>query len=275
MDEQIDAKFIEKTIQQVSAILQEADVSARTGRTRPALGSVPEGTSIASLIDHTLLKPEAMARQIEMLCFEAKEYGFASVCVNSWYVPLAVELLRDTEIPVCTVVGFPLGASLPSVKAHEAQQAMAHGAREIDMVIPIGALRSRDIVGVFEDISDVAYVCHEHPDEVICKVIIETALLTDTEKIIACQLAKLAGADFVKTSTGFSTGGATVEDIKLMRQVVGAGMGVKASGGVRTLEQAQAIVEAGANRIGASAGVTIAQAELGEAPTDDATESDY
>lgn len=263
---------ITKTVKQVSAILEEANITARTGRTRPDLGRVPEGASIASLIDHTLLKPEAMARQVEMLCFEAKEYGFASVCVNSWYVPLAVELLRDSDIPVCTVVGFPLGASLPTVKAHEAEQAIAHGAREIDMVIPIGALRSRDIVGVFEDISDVAYVCHQHPDEVICKVIIEAALLTETEKVIACQLAKLAGADFVKTSTGFSTGGATVEDVALMREVVGDGMGVKASGGVRTLEQAQAIVAAGANRIGASAGVAIARAERGEVT--DATSTD-
>ncbi len=255
--------LIEKVTKQVKAILNEAGVQARTGRTRPDLGTVPEGASIASLVDHTLLKAEATARAIERICFEAREYGFASVCVNSMYVPLAAELLKDSEPLVCTVVGFPLGASFSPVKAAEAQLAIDAGAQEIDMVLPIGALKSRDLVAVFEDISDVAYVCHEDNDDILCKVIIETALLTEEEKIIACQIARMAGADFVKTSTGFSTGGATVEDIALMRAVVGEGMGVKASGGVRTLADAQAMVAAGANRIGASAGVSIAQEEAG------------
>ena len=253
--------IVEKTVKQVNAILNEADVAARTGRTRYDVGQLPEQASIASIIDHTLLRPDAMAREIEMLCFEAKEHGFASVCINSWYVPLAAELLRDSDVNICAVVGFPLGASLPQVTTYEAQEAIKVGAREIDMVISLGALKSRDIVGVFENISDVASACHEHPDEVVCKVIIETGLLDEHEKIIACQLAKQAGADFVKTSTGFSTGGATVEDVKLMRRVVGNGVGVKASGGIRTLEQAQAMINAGANRIGSAASVSIAQEE--------------
>lgn len=259
------SELIQKVTSQVKAILEESGVQPRTGRTRPDLGDVPEGASIASLIDHTLLKPDATARAIEKICFEAREYGFASVCVNSRFVPLAAELLKDSDSAVCTVVGFPLGASFSQVKATEAQLAIDAGATEIDMVLPIGALKSRDLVAVFEDISEVAYVCHEEHDDIICKVIIETALLTDEEKIIACQIAKMAGADFVKTSTGFSTGGATVEDIALMREVVGEGMGVKASGGVRSFADARAIVAAGANRIGASAGVSIAQEESGSA----------
>lgn len=261
------AALIEKTVKQVMAILGEARISARTGRTIPGIGSVADDAPVASLIDHTLLKPEATARQIEKVCFEAKEYGFASVCVNSVYVPLAAELLKDSPVKVCTVVGFPLGASLPQVKAYEAEEAIRNGADEIDMVLPIGLLRSRDVVAVHEDISDVAVVCHERDDRetpVICKVIIETALLEDVEKIIASQLVRVAGADFVKTSTGFSTAGATLEDVALLRAVVGEGVGVKAAGGVRDLASAQAMVEAGANRIGASSGVRIAQEERGE-----------
>ncbi len=264
MAENTDA-MIETMVKQVNAILSEAGVLARTGRTRPDLGVLAEETSVTSIIDHTLLRADAMAREIEMLCLEAKQYGFASVCVNSWFVPLATELLKDSDVKVCAVVGFPLGASLPQVKAYEAQEAINDGAREIDMVLAIGALKSRDIVGVFEDITDVAYICHEHPDEVICKVIIETALLTETEIILACQLAKQAGADFVKTSTGFSSGGATVEHVTLMREVVGDGVGVKASGNVSNLAEAQAMIDAGANRIGSHSGVQIAQEERGEA----------
>ena len=267
-------RLIQKLKKQVAAILDEAGVQARTGRRLPDVGRVPDGASIASLIDHTLLKPEATARQIESLCFEAKEYGFASVCVNSAYVPLATELLKASDVKVCTVVGFPLGASLPHVKADEARRAIENGATEIDMVLHIGALKARDFVALFEDMSDVAYVCHEEHDDFICKVIIETALLTDEEKIIACEIARRAGVDFVKTSTGFSSGGATQADVALMRQVVGAGVGVKASGGVRSLADAQAMVDAGANRIGASSGVKIAQQERGEYYDDDTSERD-
>lgn len=257
-------QLIEKTVKQVMAILGESRTYPRTGRTRPDLGHVPDDATIASLIDHTLLKPEATARQIEMLCLQAKEYGFASVCVNSVYVPLAAELLKETDIDICTVVGFPLGASLAQVKAYEAQEAITKGATEIDMVLHVGALKSRDVVALHEDITDVAVVCHEKDPEVLCKVIIETALLTDAEIIMATQIARVAGADFVKTSTGFSTGGATVEDVALMRTVAGEGMGVKASGGVRSLADAQAMIDAGATRIGASSGVKIAQQERGE-----------
>lgn len=247
-------------IKKVNAILDEADVQPRTGRTRYDVGLLPAG-GIAAVIDHTLLKPDVTERDIELLCYEAKLYGFAAVCVNSVFVPLATELLRATNVRVCTVVGFPLGASLPQVKVYETQQALDYGAQEIDMVLHIGALKNRNLIAVYEDISDVAAICHAV--DAICKVILETALLTDEEIVIGCQIARRAGADFVKTSTGFSTGGATVEHIRLMREVVGTGMGVKASGGVRTFEDAQAMIEAGANRIGASAGVTLVRAEKG------------
>ena len=271
MTNPIQESAIEASIRQVMAVLGEARVAARTGRMDPAVGQVALGASIASLIDHTLLKPEATARQIEMLCYEAREYGFASVCVNSVYVPLARELLRNTPVKVCTVAGFPLGTSLPQVKAYEASEALIQGAAEVDMVLHIGALKNRDFVAVHEDISDVAAVCHDH--DAICKVILETSLLTDEEIIIASQIARVAGADFVKTSTGFNGGGATVEHISLMRRVVGPGMGVKASGGVRDLAAARTLVEAGANRIGASAGVAIAQAENGISPASDGSDS--
>ena len=253
---------IEKITRQVNAILDEAGATAQTGRETPGVGAVPDGATIANLIDHTLLKPDAMARQIESLCFEAKEYEFASVCVNSVFVSLAAELLKESPVKVCTVVGFPLGASLTAVKAYEARHAIENGATEVDMVIPIGLLKGRDILAVFDDITEVAAVCHDR--DALCKVIIETALLSDEEKVIACTIAKRAGADFVKTSTGFGGGGATPEDVALMREVVGEGMGVKASGGVRNYESAQKIVEAGANRIGASAGVAIAGQERGQ-----------
>jgi deoxyribose-phosphate aldolase len=226
---------------------------------------------IPGLIDHTLLKPEATPDQITTLCEEALEYGFASVCVNSVYVPLAARLLAGSSVKVCTVVGFPLGAMLPDAKAHEAQLAIEAGAQEIDMVLHIGALKARDLHALHQDIATVSLMVHAH-DDLLLKVILETALLDDEEKTIACQVAKEARADFVKTSTGFGGGGATVEDVKLMREVVGPGVGVKASGGVRTLADAIAMVEAGANRIGASAGVTIAKEIRGEhgeaAPTD-------
>ncbi len=226
-------------------------------------------TTIASIIDHTLLKPEATAAQIEQLCAEAREYGFASVCVNSVYVPLAAKLLSGSAVKVCTVVGFPLGASLTEVKVYEAQQAISKGAQEIDMVLHVGALKDENLSAAHDDIAAIVAECQLH--NAISKVILETVLLTDAEKVIACRVARNAGADFVKTSTGFAGGGATVADVQLMRATVGDSMGVKASGGVRTLDDARALVAAGATRIGASSGVAIARAERGEAA--DSTDS--
>jgi len=213
--------------------------------------------SIAHMIDHTLLKPDASRDQITQLCHEARQYGFAAVCVNPANVKLAAQLLKDSSVAVCAVVGFPLGATLPEVKAYEAQRVIEDGATEIDMVINIGALKSKDYELVQRDIASVVRTCHNNG--AICKVIIEAALLTDEEKIKACQLAKAAGADYVKTSTGFGPGGATVEDVALMRRVVGPEMGIKAAGGIRTFETAKQMIEAGATRIGASAGVKIVQ----------------
>jgi deoxyribose-phosphate aldolase len=217
---------------------------------------------IPALIDHTLLKPEATHDQITQLCEEAREYGFAAVCVNPTNVKLAAELLKGSPVAVCTVIGFPLGATLPEVKAYEAQQTIHYGATEIDMVINIGALKSEDYELVEQDIAAVARTCHDNG--AICKVIIEAALLTEEEKITACQLAKKAGSDYVKTSTGFGPGGATVEDVTLMRRVIGPSMGIKAAGGIRTLETAKKMIEAGATRIGTSSSVKIVQ----EADTD-------
>ena len=211
---------------------------------------------LASYIDHTLLKPEASREQIRAVCEEAKQYHFASVCVNSCWVPLIAEELKGSGVSVCCVIGFPLGASLSSVKAFEAREAVAAGAQEIDMVINIGAVKSGGWELVREDIAAV----NAAKGTAKLKVIIETCLLTDEEKVRVCQIAKEVGADFVKTSTGFSTGGATVHDVELMRKTVGPEMGVKASGGVRTLADALAMIEAGASRLGASAGVKIIEA---------------
>jgi len=208
-----------------------------------------------------LLKPEATRDQIVQLCREAREYGFAAVCVNPCYVKLAAELLRGSPVKVCSVVGFPLGATLPEVKAYEARRAIEEGAAEIDMVINIGALKSGDLELVRRDIAAVVDVCHAKG--ALCKVIIEAALLSDEEKVLACQLAKAAGADYVKTSTGFGPGGATVHDVALMRRTVGPGMGVKAAGGIRSYEAARNMIEAGATRIGASAGVKIVREARG------------
>ncbi|MDF2592463.1 MAG: deoxyribose-phosphate aldolase [Clostridia bacterium] len=210
--------------------------------------------TLASYIDHTILKADAQGKDVEKLCKEAAEFEFASVCVNAANTKLAAELLKGTIVKVCTVVGFPLGATLPQVKAFEAQEAIKAGAGEVDMVINVGALKSGQLDIVENDIKAVVDACK---NKALLKVIIETCLLTNEEKIIACQLAKKAGADFVKTSTGFSTGGATVEDIMLMRKTVGPAMGVKASGGVRDLETSLKMIEAGATRIGASASVNI------------------
>ena len=211
---------------------------------------------LASYIDHTLLKPEASREQIRAVCEEAKQYHFASVCVNPCWVPLIAEELKGSGVSVCCVIGFPLGASLSSVKAFEAREAVAAGAQEIDMVINIGAVKSGDWELVREDIAAV----NAAKGTAKLKVIIETCLLTDEEKVRVCQIAKEVGADFVKTSTGFSTGGATVHDVELMRKTVGPEMGVKASGGIRTLADALAMIEAGASRLGASAGVKIIEA---------------
>ena len=212
--------------------------------------------TIASMIDHTLLKPEATPAQVERLCAEAAEYHFASVCVNPVYIPLAARLLKDTGVKVCCVVGFPLGAIAPEQKAAEAASCAAMGAEELDMVIHVGAAKAGDWALVQRDIEGVVKAAARHT----VKVIIETCLLTDEEKVKACEAAKAAGAHFVKTSTGFSTGGATTHDIALMRKTVGPEMGVKASGGIRDYETAMAMIEAGANRIGASAGIAIVAA---------------
>jgi len=218
-------------------------------------------TELAKYIDHTLLKPDATFEQIEGLCEEAKTYGFASVCVNPYWVPLCSQLLAGEDPKVCTVIGFPLGASSSRVKAFETKQAIIDGAEEIDMVINIGELKANRDEYVKEDIEMVVQAAKGHA---IVKVIIETALLTEEEKERACRLADGAGADFVKTSTGFSGGGATVEDIRLMRQSVSDRVRIKASGGVRDKAGAESMVSAGADRIGASSGVAIISGTNGE-----------
>lgn len=218
-------------------------------------------SKIASYIDHTQLAAAATREQIEKLCNEAREYGFASVCVNSCRVPLCHELLKDSPVKVCTVVGFPLGAASSEAKAFEAEKAVKDGADEIDMVINVGFIKDGDWDAVEKDIRTVRKACEGK----VLKVILETCLLTDEEKVKACKVSVAAGADFVKTSTGFSTGGATVEDVRLMRETVGNAAGVKASGGIRNAETAKAMLEAGANRLGCSSGVVIARGEEGNA----------
>jgi deoxyribose-phosphate aldolase len=225
-----------------------------------ASGAVPDG--VAGFIDHTLLKPDASRADIEKLCREAAEFKFATVCVNPVWVALAASRLRGTEVKVCSVVGFPFGATTADVKHYETRRAIYDGAGEIDMVINVGALKSGDLRTVERDVEAVVEPCRQCG--VVSKVIIEAALLTDEEKITASTLSKAAGADFVKTSTGFGPGGATAADVALMRRVVGADMGVKAAGGVRDLEGLKAMVAAGATRIGASAGVRIVQEAKGQ-----------
>ncbi|HMQ30958.1 MAG TPA: deoxyribose-phosphate aldolase [Chloroflexaceae bacterium] len=219
---------------------------------------------MAGLIDHTLLKPDATPEQVAALCDEAARYRFASVCVNPTFVPQCARRLAGTPVAVCTVIGFPLGATTTKAKVFEATQAAANGATELDMVIAIGRLKAGELREVAEDIA--AVVEAGHAAGALVKVIVETALLSDEEKVAACLLAARAGADFVKTSTGFAGGGATAADIALMRRAVGPELGVKASGGVRSLADAQAMVAAGADRIGASAGVAIVREAEGEAP---------
>jgi len=232
-------------------------VSAGAERLSSTIGVIPQDLNLAKMIDHTLLKPDATQEQIAQLCFEARKHGFASVCINPTWVELCAKLLEGSSVKVCTVIGFPLGATSPEVKAFETQVALGHGASEIDMVINVGALKARDLELVAKDIRGV--VTAAHTAGAIVKVIIEAILLTDEEKTIACLLSKEAGADYVKTSTGFASGGATVHDVALMRRVVGPEMGVKAAGGVRTYEDAENMIKAGATRIGASAGVKIIQ----------------
>src|SRR5438105_4582373 len=240
-------------------------LDAGAARIGVVLGESASARDWASLVDHTLLKPEASESDIRRLCEEAAEYHFASVCVNPTWVKASACFLRGSGVPVCTVVGFPLGATLSDVKAYETRRAIFDGAREIDMVINIGALKSGDLRIVERDIDAVVATCHDGGS--LCKAIIEAALLTDEEKVTACTLAKAAGADYVKTSTGFGPGGATVADVALMRRVVGAEMGVKAAGGVRDFESAQAMIKAGATRVGASAGIKIVQESQGKQPT--------
>lgn len=221
--------------------------------------------TVASMIDHTLLKPDATRQDIEKLCAEAAQFRFATVCVNPTWVALSSKLLRGSGVGVCSVVGFPLGATTADVKHYETRRAIFDGASEVDMVINIGALKSGDLNVVERDIAAVVGPCREA--HVVSKVIIEVALLNDDEKIAACTLSKTVGADFVKTSTGFSSGGATAADVALMRRVVGADMGVKAAGGVRDYEGLKAMVAAGATRVGASAGVKIVQESQGQKTT--------
>jgi len=280
IDEQTLERIIEEVTRQLLLVLQERPsgsdspalpplsasdfvdrvqpvVVAGADRLGTTLGVAPSDGRLAHMIDHTLLKPDATQDQIAQLCFEARKHGFASVCVNPAHVRLCAELLKGSGVPVCTVIGFPLGATATDVKVFETQQSIRDGASELDMVINVGALKSRDYELVERDIASIARACHAA--STILKVIIEAALLTDEEKVAACQLAKVAGADFVKTSTGFGPGGATAEDVALMRRVVGPSMGVKAAGGIRSHADAQKMIAAGASRIGASASVRILQ----------------
>jgi len=247
---------IGQCVQQCQEKVQRV-VEAGATRLTSTLGNANIASNIAKYIDHTLLKPDASQDQIAQLCYEARKHGFAAVCVNPTYAKLCAQLLQGTDVHVCTVVGFPLGATPPEVKSYEAQQAIDDGATEVDMVLNVGALKSRDYALVERDIASVART--SHAGGAVLKVIIEAALLSNEEKVIACQLAKAAGADYVKTSTGFGPGGATVEDVALMRRSVGPGLGVKAAGGIGTFEQAKEMVAAGATRIGASAGIKILQ----------------
>lgn len=263
------SNLVERISQEVILRLKNENFSLVSG-TSKASSDDSELRKIAKMIDHTLLKPEATYDQIKQLCQEAVEYGFASVCINSGNVILAVEFLKGTGIPVCSVVGFPLGAATTRTKVFEAKEAIENGAKEIDMVINIGALKSRDFARVKSDIEEVVIAAS---GKAAVKVIIEACLLTDEEKTRACEIAKDTGADFVKTSTGFSSGGATAEDIKLMRRAVGPNIGVKASGGIGNYEEAKAMLEAGACtlgdnnlcRLGTSKSINIVQGQQKEA----------
>lgn len=242
-------------MQSLQEILFLTDSYERELPAPPPPFTQPVGAEIAAWIDHTLLKPEATPGQLKKLCEEARQYHFAAVCVNPVYVPLARGLLKDAGVDICAVIAFPLGALLPEDKVHEACRVIENGANEVDMVINIGALKGESYGLALNDIQFVAQAAHERGAGV--KVIIETALLTRREKILASLLARSAGADFVKTSTGFGSSGATVQDVDLIRRVIGPGTGVKAAGGIRTFKDALTMISAGANRIGSSAGVSI------------------
>jgi deoxyribose-phosphate aldolase len=241
----------------LNEILNLADEYDHELPAAPAALKPPPGAEIAGWIDHTLLKPDATATQIKKLCQEAAEFNFASVCVNSVNVPLCADLLSGSQVKVCSVVGFPFGAMLPTCKLFETLACLEAGASEIDMVISIGALKGQDYGQVYNEILALAQVCHNR--KALLKVILEMAFLTRQEKISACLISKAAGADFVKTSTGYGPGGATLEDVELMYRVVGPEIKVKAAGGIRNLQTALAMVRAGASRLGASAGVQIVQ----------------
>ena len=242
-------------VDQPTAVQQIIDNGAERIAAGLGVGDKLYDESVAKMIDHTLLKPEATSSEIEKLCEEARTYGFASVCVNPCYVKLCCDLLRGSPVKVCTVIGFPLGSTTTEIKRTEAEQALSNGAQEVDMVINVGMLKHGNYQYVFDDINQVVLAAKKH--NALCKVIIETALLTDEEKVKACLISKEAKADFVKTSTGFSKGGATAGDVALMKYVVGSTVGVKASGGIRTAEDAKLMIESGADRIGASASVKI------------------
>ena len=246
-------KLIEKIAEEV---YRKVTSEAKAGS--DIKGYINSGSTLASMIDHTMLKPAAAAEKIVKICREAREYKFASVCVRSSYASLVTETLDGSGVKTCCVIGFPLGAASTRSKIEETRDAVANGANEVDMVINIGALKSGNWDFVKKDVEAVVSAAK---GKALVKVIIETCLLTDEEKVKACTVSKIAGADFVKTSTGFSTGGAKVEDVKLMRQVVGPGIGVKASGGVRDYKTAMAMVNAGANRIGTSSGIAIVKNE--------------
>ncbi len=248
-DEAVIRRIVEQVARQVLVELEAEQVEAEAD------------AGFARYFDHTLLKADATPEQIAQLCDEARQYGFASVCVNPVNVKQCARALKGSGVDVCTVVGFPLGATTTAVKVFEAQQAIRAGAREVDMVLNVGALKAGNYELVKGDIAEVAEACHTQ--EAILKVIIEAALLTDEEKEVACQLSMAAGADFVKTSTGFGPGGATADDVALMRRVVGPALGVKAAGGIRSYADAVKMIDAGASRIGASASVQIVQEAQG------------
>jgi deoxyribose-phosphate aldolase len=256
----IDGLCVVHNAEGVKNIVSSGASRITAGKGIEAAGGV--SADLARMIDHTLLKPEATPGEVQKLCEEARKFTFASVCINAGYVPLCARLLRGSPVRVCTVIGFPLGATSTATKAFETEQAIRDGAQEVDMVINVGMLKAGETQYVERDIAAVVNAARRQ--KVLTKVIIETALLTDEEKVKACLLAKKAGADFVKTSTGFAKGGATAGDIALMRRVVGSTMGVKASGGVRSREDALAMVASGADRIGASASVRIVGGESGE-----------
>jgi len=249
-------------ITQPNAVKNIVTVGAERISAGLGVGNHLNDISLARMIDHTMLKPDATVDEITKLCSEAKQYHFASVCVNPGFVAHCSALLKGTDVKVCTVIGFPLGANTTEVKRLEAEQAIANGATEIDMVINIGQLKSGNYDYVFNDVQKVVLAAKSK--RFVCKVILETALLDDEEKVKACIICKQAGADFVKTSTGFSKGGATVGDVALMRKVVGSAVGVKASGGIRSKEDAEAMIASGADRIGASASVKIVLGEKSE-----------